>query len=253
MAGIDSINLNVVVVDSDFYARNAINAYLAWDRRTRVMCKTARLEGFWAALESGKLKDKPDVVIIDAHQLEGADRLAAAIKRLRGVFADVMVICLAPLPDLDDLYAATDAGAAAYLLKPDTRIHIAWAICHAHCLNDDGLLISAGVMPEANKLSHRRLRYKKQLANPREYKGLTPRVRQAIELVAIEGLSHRLAANEMDIKVSALSDHVKTAYRVLESYHDDDGDYPNDMSAQEIAFMRITALDIPDLKRPGAR
>ena len=246
MTGIGSINLNVVAVDSDFYARNAINAYLAWDRRTRVICKTARLEDFWQALECGKLKDRPDVFIIDAHQLNGADRLAAAIERLRGRFEQVLVICLAPYPDLDDLYAATDAGASAYLLKPDTRIHIAWAICHAYCIDDDGLLISAGVVREARKLSHHRLSWAKQLAGPREYPGLTLRRRQAIELVAIEGMSHKLVADEMGIGVSTVQGYVRDAKEILASFHDDDGDYPLDMTSQEIAFMRITALDIPD-------
>ena len=247
MSGVGSINLNVVVVDSDFYARNAINAYLAWDRRTRVICKTARLPDFWAALEKGRLQNLPDVVVLDAHQLDGASRLAAAITRLRQRFSDIMIICLAPFADLDDLYAATEAGAKAYLLKPDTRIHIAWAICHAYCLDDDGILISAGVVDEARKLRHPRLSWVKKLAQPREYKGLTRRMRQAIELVAIEGMSHKLTANEMGVEVSTVSDYVKKAYSILESYHDDASDYlKEDMSAQEVAFMRITALDIPD-------
>lgn len=246
MMGIDSINLNVVVVDHDFYARHAIIAYLAWDRRTRVVCKTARLEEFWAVADSGRLEPRPDVVVLDASQLGGSQNLAAAITRLRRSFADVLVICLAPFSDLDDLYATIDSGARAYLLKPDVRIHIAWAICHAWILEADDFLISAGVRGEARKLSHRRLRQSSLLASPRQYKGLTPRVRQAIELNAIEGMSRRLVAHEMGIGVHAVNGYIKQAYAILEAYHGDTGDYPNDMSAQEVAFMRITALDIPD-------
>jgi DNA-binding NarL/FixJ family response regulator len=246
MSGIDSINLNVVVVDRDFYARHAINAYLAWDRRTRVICKTARLEDFRAEVDNGRLKQEPDAVVLDANQLGGSRNITAAIKRLHEQFANLTVICLAPFSDLDDLYAALDAGAKAYLLKPDVRIHIAWAICHAYMLDQDGFLISAGVSGEARKLSHRRLQGSSLLASPRQYQGLTPRIRQAIELNAIEGMSHRLVAHEMGIKVSAVRDYIKQAYATLESYHDDAGDYPDDMSAQEVAFMRITALDIPD-------
>lgn len=246
MSGIGSINLNVVVVDRDFYARHAINAYLAWDRRTRVICKTARLEDFWAVIDNGRLKRQTDVVVLDASQLGGSQNMAAAIERLREAFADVTVICLAPFSDLDDLYSALDAGAKAYLLKPDVRIHIAWAICHACILDPDGFLISAGVRSEARKLSHRRLRHASLLASPRQYQGLTPRIRQAIELNAIEGMSHRLVAHEMGIGVNAVRGYIKEAYTILESCHDDAGDYPDDMSAQEVAFMRITALDIPD-------
>ena len=245
MSGIGSINLNVLVVDSDFYARNAINAYLAWDRRTRVIGKAARLADFWQALDERKLKDQPDAVILDARQLGGANRLAAEIRRLRQRFSDIMVVCLAPFPDLDDLYAAIDAGAKAYLLKPDTRIHIAWAICQAYCLEDRNLLLSAGVADEARKLAHRRLRWAKQLAGPRKFPGMTDRAYEALVLFAIEGMSHRLVANEMGIGLSTVQGYIKDAYAILESYHDDAGDYPQDMSAQEIAFMRITALDSP--------
>ena len=63
---------------------------------------------------------------------------------------------------------------------------------------------------------------------------------------AIEGMSHRLVANEMGIAVTTVRGYIKSAYSILESYRDDAKDYPDDMSAQEVAFMRITALDIPD-------
>lgn len=246
MSGIGSINLNVAVVDSDFYARNAINAYLAWDRRTRVICKAASLEDFWSAWAQGRVRDEPDVVILDASQFAGAAQLAEAISRLRQRFASLMVICLTPFADLDDLYAATEAGAKAYLLKPDTRIHIAWAICHAYCLPGDEFLISAGVASEARKLSHRRLRPARQLAGPRQYQGMTRRGFEALVLYAIEGMSHRLVAHEMGISENTARSYIRDAKKILEDYHDDAGDYPHDMSAQEIAFMRITALDIPD-------
>ncbi len=248
LSGIGSINLNVAVVDSDFYARNAINAYLAWDRRTRVICKTARLGDFWSALAEGRLKDEPDVVIVDASQFAGAAPLAQAVGDLRGRFKSLMVICLAPFADLDDLYAATEAGAKAYLLKPDTRIHIAWALCHAHCLPADDFLISPGVVREARKLSHRRLSPARQLAGPRRYQNMSRRGFEALALYAVEGMSHRLVAHEMGISENTARSYIRDAKKILEAYHDDAGDYPDDMSAQEIAFMRITALDIPDFQ-----
>ncbi len=245
MAGIGKINLNVAVVDRDFYARNAINAYLAWDRRARVVCKAARLQDLWAERDAGRLSARLDVVALDAQQLHGAARLREAIDALRRAFRDAIVVCLAPAPDLDELYAAVDAGAKAYLLKPDTRLHINWAICQAWSLPDEDFLISAGVIAEARKLSHRRLARARHLAGPRQYQGMTRRVRQAIELYAIEGMPVRLVADEMGVGESTVRGYIKRAYAILEACHADDGDYPADMSPQEIAFMRVTALDIP--------
>ena len=69
-------------------------------------------------------------------------------------------------------------------------------------------------------------------------------MREAMVLFAIEGMSHRLVAHEMGISRNAASDNIKEARRTLESNHDDIGDYANDMSPQEIDFMRLTALEL---------
>ncbi len=246
MAGIGSINLKVAVLNSDFYARHAINAYLAWDRRTRVIGMFANLDEFWAAREKMSGFELPDAIVLDANLFGGPEQKQATIIRLRDSIDWLRIICLAPFVDLDLFYAAAEAGAAAYLLEQDTRIHIAWAICHACALAQCEILISAGAEEARRKLSHPRLRRAKCLSLPRRYIGMTPRVRQAIELFAVEGMPQRLVADEMGIGEHAVRGYVKDAYKILESFHDDTGDYPPDMSPQEIAFMRITALDIRD-------
>ena len=134
MAGIGKINLNVVVVDSDRYAMSAINAYFAWDRRTTVIYKTGRLEDFWTFYNDDRLRRRPDVFVIDANHLGGAELLVLAIERLRAEFPGIMVICLAQFADLDLIHAAADGGAKAYWLKDDVRLHIGWAVCACLCL-----------------------------------------------------------------------------------------------------------------------
>ena len=245
MAGIGKVNLRVVVVDSDLYAMSAINAYFAWDRRTTVIFKTGRLEAFWARCEASEPGSRPDVFVIDANHLGGAEQLGAAIRRLRAAFPGIMVICLAQFADLDLIHAAADAGAKAYWLKDDARLHIGWAVCACLCLGEDDFSISSSVAEAGRRLSHRRLRRAKTLPGPKQYQDLTPRQREAMVLFAIEGMSQRLVAHEMGIAVNTAQSYVKQARRTLEAYHDDDGDYPNDMSAQEIDFMRLTALELP--------
>ena len=49
--GIGTINLKVLVYDPDYYALNAINSYLAWDRRTRVKAMCETLEAMWTYLD----------------------------------------------------------------------------------------------------------------------------------------------------------------------------------------------------------
>ena len=46
----------------------------------------------------------------------------------------------------------------------------------------------------------------------------------------------------MGISLHTIRGYIKEGYRILESY--DDTDYPVDMTPQERAFMRFTALDL---------
>jgi DNA-binding NarL/FixJ family response regulator len=54
-------------------------------------------------------------------------------------------------------------------------------------------------------------------------------------------MSAELAADEMGISPHTVRSYVKEGYRILEMY--DDTHYPPDLSPQERAFMRITALE----------
>jgi hypothetical protein len=64
MSGIGIINLKVVVLDSDYYAMQAINSYLAWDRRTRVTFMTTEIDIFWRYLRESPVAELPDVIVM---------------------------------------------------------------------------------------------------------------------------------------------------------------------------------------------
>ena len=243
--GIDGINLKVAVVDSDFYALHAINAYLAWDRRTRVLLKTASLAGMWAKLDLG---NPPDVVVLDANHLGSSRDLKAAIINLRQRIEGLAVVCLAQFADEDLLLAAAEAGARAFLLKEDVRLHIASALCYAHRLAEGRFLYSRNLEKMVRSLRNRQrsalLSRVKKLPGPQSYAGLTPRIRHAIELYAVEGMSHSLIADEMGITKSTVRGYVKTAYEQLGLGDEEEPRaYLVHLNQQERAFMRLTALE----------
>lgn len=240
--GIGEVDLRVAIIDSDRYALNAINAYLAWDRRTRVVLKSDSLMELAAKIGEWKAFEYPHVVILDANYVDGVAGLFSAIDELRRLLPGLMVICLAQIADLNTIYEAINGGARAFFLKDDVRLHIGWALYFAAIVDERCFFISRGLVDACNKLSHARLRDTKLLPGPRMYPGMTPRLREAIVLYAIEGMRPRLIAHEMGISETTVRDYIKKAYRILESA-DDDCDYPADMSQQEVAFMRLTALD----------
>ena len=230
-------NLRVLVLETDFYARQAINSYLAWDRRTRVVHLADSIDSAIGYVKSVTATEWPSVVLLDARAANTPDELAALVKRLEDTIPNVMTLVLDDAVHLDTVRAIEQARVNGYLIRNELRIRIASAICWAQkydfvvtqsvkdALKDefDGRLFRAEVIPER-----------------REYPELTTRVRQALQLCVVEGMSAELAADEMGISAHTVRSYVKEGYRVLETY--DDTIYPPDLSPQEKAFMRFTAL-----------
>lgn len=237
MPGIDSLNLKVALLDSDFYSLQAINSYLAWDRRTRVTFMTTELDELRAYLYRTPAAELPDVIVMDADHLGSAAVLGDALEGLQEQVPDVKIICLAQSVDPSLIDAAAGAGAAAYLLKQEVKLQITWAIVYA--LERD-FVVTAGVARGTRRSSLARVYRAHTLPEQREYPEMTERIRQAIKLCVIEGMPAHLAADEMGISLHTIRGYIKEGYRILEAY--DNREYPTDMTPQERAFMRFTAL-----------
>jgi DNA-binding NarL/FixJ family response regulator len=246
MSGIGSINLKVVLVDTDFYALQSLNSYLAWDRRTRVTFSSESLEDMWKYLGKIAEAELPDIIILDADHVGGQKLLAALIQRLRALIPKVSIICLTQEIDPLLVEAAAEAGAAAYLSKKETRLHISWAVVFT--LSHD-FVVTRSVARACLRTFNARIFNAAVLPEHRTYPELTDRIRQAIKLCVVEGMPAHLAADEMGISLHTIRGYIKEGYRILESY--DETEYPTDMTPQERAFMRFTALDDTALKPSG--
>ncbi len=236
-SGIGSINLKVMILDTDYYALQAINAYLAWDRRTRVVFLAESFEQMWEHIAKSPLAELPDVVVIDADHCGGPQGLIDTIQKLRQKIAGSKIICLAQFINAELVAAAAEAKACAFLLKRETRLHIAWAIVYAV---EHDFVISQGIAKASAQVFHSRVFHAKILPDRQEYPELTERIRQAIKLCVVEGMPAHLAADEMGISLHTIRGYIKEGYRILEAH--DDNEYPIDMTPQERAFMRFTAL-----------
>ncbi|RMG78526.1 MAG: DNA-binding response regulator [Chloroflexi bacterium] len=236
-ADIASINLKVLIMDSDFYALQAINSYLAWDRRTRVTFLAQSVEQMQDYLAHTPYAELPDVIVMDADHVGGATALRQLINDLRQRMPDVRVVCLGQHLNLDLVQAAADAGAVAFMLKQEVRLQIAWAICYTL---DHDFVVTSSIARKLRGTHHRRLSKASVLPEQREYPELTDRIRQAIKLCVVEGMPAHLAADEMGISLHTIRGYIKEGYRILEAH--DDTEYPVDMTPQERAFMRFTAL-----------
>ena len=153
----------------------------------------------------------------------------------------VLVICLAQFAESGLVEASAKAGARAFLLKHEVHLHIAWAICYTL---DYDFVITPGVAKVSDNVFDSRVFRATILPDQRQYPEMTERIRQAIKLCVIEGMPAHLAADEMGISLHTIRGYIKEGYRILESY--DQEEYPTDMTPQERAFMRFTALETDD-------
>lgn len=245
MSGIGSVNLKVLLLDTDFYALQAVNGYLAWDRRTRVIFMAESPEMMWKHLESLPAAEYPDVLVMDADHSGGPQGLTAMLNRLNKKIPNLFVVCLAQFVDVDLIQAAIEAGVRGYYLKQEARLQIAWAIVFSL---DYPLVVTRSVAKQCHTWLDRNKPGYEILPDRREYPELTDRIRQAIKLCVIEGMPAHLAADEMGISLHTIRGYIKEGYRILESY--DENEYPVDMTPQERAFMRFTALDIDSENQP---
>jgi DNA-binding NarL/FixJ family response regulator len=246
MSGIGSVNLKVVILDTDYYAMQALNSYLAWDRRTRVTFMTHLPDVFWSYLRETPVAELPDVIIVDADHLGDERQVREALNRMMRLVPKAMIICLAQALNMALVDIVADLGARAFLLKQEVKMQIAWAIVYA--LEHD-FVVTNGVLHShaARNTQNKRVYEASILPEQREYPEMTDRIRQAIRLCVVEGMPAHLAADEMGISLHTIRGYIKEGYRILESY--DQQEYPTDMTPQERAFMRFTALAL-DEKSP---
>jgi len=227
-------NYKVVLVEADFYASNAINSYLAWDRRTRVTHRCKHIDDLLLYLAKTIAAELPDTILLDASLLlrpKDVDRCFAEVHRLCA--ADLIVMTRYTIPEIGKAVYA--AGGKGYVVREDVGLQVSWMIPWSKAQSFITTPQTAPLFPTAAVLP-----------DGREYPELTDRVRQALMLCVVEGMSAELAADEMGLSPHTIRTYIKEGYSILESY--DSSELPATLSPQEKAFMRFTALSLEKAK-----
>lgn len=235
---IQQTDIRVIVMERDFYARQTIVSYLGMDRRTRVIGTADTPYGLLRALTHSQ-QPPPDVILFDVScSKDDPNHLRGWLEALRPYLHGAQVLCLAERPDRELVLAAGEAGAAGFLTREQVGFSVAWAVAHAL---ETEFLVTDDVAERLDGLFDG-LFFRAEILPPRrEYPALTERIEQALLLCVLEGMPADLAADEMGLSTSTVRSYIKEGYRILESY--DDAVYPNELSPQERAFMRYTAIE----------
>lgn len=230
----------IFVIERDFYARQAIVSYLSWDRRTRVVGQVSAPHEMIAALRSNPSESRLDVVVLDTSLAVSNEGLSALIKLINHHAPEASVICLAHQATTEMIIHAGRAGAHAVLSREYVGIGLAGAVYfsmwHRFVITKD---LAALVNDITESIGFKITTLPKR----RTYLRLTQRIEQALWLCVIEGLPAERAAEEMGVSISTVRSYIKEGYRILEA--DDETVYPASISPAERAFLRYSALELP--------
>lgn len=232
--------IRVYIIERDIYARQAIASYLSWDRRTRVVGRASSPHGLLAALHDDPSLARLDAIVLDASIAATAPQLAALVKQLLHHVPSAALVCLTHTPNAARALSAQRAGARAFYAREQVGIGLAsgirFALAHRFSVTEN---VFDALADGEHDLSHVDV-----LPERRSYPRLTQRIEEALWLCVVEGLPAERAAEEMGVSTSTVRSYIKEGYRILEAA--DDTIYPATMSPAERAFLRYSAIELPE-------
>lgn len=202
--------VRVLIVDDDYYAREAMRSLLARDARTRVW---GAAEGIRAALDL--LLDArdggPGVVVLDV-RLDGLERAGIdAIPSLREASPKARILVTSVSADPALVGAALEAGADGYISKNESASSIGSAVV----LTAEGRQVATPEVAEHLLAKVTQASDYAVLDADPPWIDLTEAVRKVVYLYCMCGLSAKEIAEELQVSVNTVNTHIRTAYSAL--------------------------------------
>lgn len=206
--------VNTLIVDDDYYARDALRTLVAKDSRTRVWGAVESIHAALADLETpGERSPAPDAVLLDVRLAEGERAGIEGIAAIRAAAPTVRVLITSVSSDDDTVLAAVRAGADGYVWKNETAERIATAIVRvaegrfvlSRSIADRLLDSISGIGEYATEVLPDRV----------DYVELTEGVRKTLYLFCVAGLSANQIAEELQVSVNTVHKRIKAAYASL--------------------------------------
>lgn len=219
----------VLIVDDDYYVRQALITLLSKDRRTRIVGEASTPEETIALIAEAKGSLQPGVVLLDMEYKQSAMKGTDAVREVRRRMPEVKILVFSMTRDDDSILEAIQAGADGYLWKNEAAEGIASAIERVY----EGRFVVTKSVAQLilGKVSNLRHEAADIFPDSKKYLDLTKRVEETIRLFCVDGLSAAEIAEALHITENTVRSHIKTAYEIL------------GVSSRSEAFQRLVARE----------
>lgn len=203
----------VLIVDDDYYVRQALTTLLIKDPRTEVAGDAATPEEALSWLKSGG-KQQVDVILLDLEFKQGLLSGLEAIPLLRAEAPKAAILMFSMTRKDEVILEAIRAGADGFLWKNEAADGIASAILRVH----EGRFVVTKSIAQllfgkvSDLIGHRDAEI---FPDSKKYEELTKRAAQVIRMFCLDGLSAAEIAEKLHISENTVRGHIKTAYEIL--------------------------------------
>jgi DNA-binding NarL/FixJ family response regulator len=201
--------IKVLIIDDDYFVRQATTSLLTKDERTEVIGSAASLS---EALS--KIKEKPNIILLDMDLKHSRESGVEAIAPLKKRFPGSNILIFSASRDENMILKAMQSGADGYIWKNDAAEGLGSAIERVQRGNfvvteTVARLIFGKVSDYLGERSA------EILPEGKRYVDLTRRVEQVMRLFCIDGMSATEIAEALHISENTVRSHIKTGYEVV--------------------------------------
>lgn len=204
--------VRVLVIDDDYYVREAMRSLLAKDRRTHVWGVTDSVSEAVRLMEATP-GPRPDLVLLDVRLGDEAQGGIEGISTIRESCPQTKILMTSVANDEETVLSAIRAGADGYVWKNESTDGIANAIVR----------VTEGRFVVTQSVAERLLGKTAELSTtmteilherPGLY-NLTEAMRKTVYLYCFCGMSAREIADELTLSVNTVNSRIKLAYQIL--------------------------------------
>jgi DNA-binding NarL/FixJ family response regulator len=205
--------VRTLIVDDDFYAREAMRSLLSRDARTRVWGCAADVADALEQIGPRSGADvTPDVVLLDVRLHDREYGGIEGMPPLRDALPDARILVTSISRDEPTVVAALVAGGDGYVWKNESTEGIADAVVR---VAQGRFVVTRSIAEELGEHLADLVSHVADILPERRGLAMADAVRRTVYLYCVCGMSAREIADELQLSINTVNSRIQIAYQVL--------------------------------------